>query len=136
MNIDSFIDQISEVSKKTALKRISELIDDQFLYFFLIDDGSFSRVTEIVNVDKDRPVTIPIINTGDKQFAVLYTNKKTAMEKKENNFKLAYAKGKKAFGFVQSAKKFDGLYLQGTNSYAEILKEDINKIIKPYRERE
>ena len=131
MNIDSFIDQISGMDKKKALKGILELIDDQFLYFFIIDDGSFSRVTEIVNVDKDRPVTIPMINTGDKQFAVLYTNKKTAMEKKESNFKLAYARGKNAFGFVQSAKKFDGLYLQGTNSYVEITKEDIKKIIKP-----
>ena len=131
MNIDSFIDQISEVGKKTALKRISKLIDNQFLYFFLIDDGSFSRVSEIVNVDKNRPVTIPMINTGDKQFAVIYTNKKTAIEKKESNFKLAYAKGKKAFGFAKSAKNSYGLYLQGTNSYVEISKEDIEKIIKP-----
>lgn len=129
MNIDSFIDQISEMDKGAALNGISELIDDQFLYFFLIDDGSFSRVIEIVNVDKDRPVTVPTINTGKKQFAVLYTNKKMAMEKKESNFKLAYARGKKAFEFAQSAKNINGLYLQGTNSWIEISKEDIKNII-------
>ena len=74
LNIDTFIDQISEMDKKIVLSRISELIENQFLYFFLIDDGSFSRVAEIVNVDKDRPVKVPIININQTNIKVNLSN--------------------------------------------------------------
>lgn len=66
------------------------------LYFFVIDDVSFSSVTEIVWTSKDRSISIPTISKESKVYGVLYAAKETATAMKENRFKIAHMGGLKA----------------------------------------
>lgn len=131
MSIDSLIDKIINYQNETDYKELLESILKVKLYFYVIDDGTFTGLDEVVTTSKDRPVSIPIIKKNSKTISVLYTSKKLAEESIQEGFKISHTtKGIDAVKFQYAAKDVDEIVLQGKNGHVYLDKATINKLIK------
>ena len=118
MNIDSLIDKIVKDHNKSDYELCLKLISNIKLYFFVIDDGTFSAVDEIVFSGKDRPVSLPIIKDNCKNISVLYTSKELALKHIQKGFRVSYTiKGIDAIKFQYSSKDVNEIVLQGNNGH-------------------
>lgn len=131
MTIDALIDKIVKYQNQTDYDELLNIIHNVKLYFYVIDDGTFTGLDEIVNIGKDRPVSIPIIKRESKNISVLYTSKKLAVEHIQEGFKISHTiKGIDSIKFQYSANDVDEIVLQGRNSHVYLDKDSINRLIK------
>ena len=133
INIDLLIDNIDKYQNISDINDFKTEILKRYLYFFVINDGSFKSVTEIVWTSKTRPVTIPTISEGKEIYDVLYVTKKVALSHKENRFRIASMKGLAALDMMRKLKDVTKVIIQGTNSFVYLDHKEIDDIINKYR---
>ena len=130
MNIESLIDRIVKENDTTDYEQLFDQMIKMKLYFFVIDDGSFSSVDEIVFSGKDRPITIPAIQEGDKKSAVLYTSKEVALKYIQKGFRVSHTlKGIDALKFLYDGKGVNEIILQGNGGHIILSKSLVKKLI-------
>lgn len=128
-DLDIFIDKIHKYNRSSDIYDLCSKILKGTLYFFVIDDGSFSSVTEIVWTSKERPISIPTILSEGKMSGVLYVSKKQAIKLKENNFRLAQMPGIKALEMMLKNKEINEVVIQGSNASLSMSCSEIQGII-------
>lgn len=116
-DLDILIDKIHKYHRPSDIDDFCSEILKRHLYFFVIDDGSFSSVTEIVWTSKKRPISIPTIRSEGKMFGVLYVSRKQAIKLKESNFRLAQMPGIKALEMMLQNKEVNEVVIQGSNAF-------------------
>ena len=116
MNTEKTLEIISESGQVSALISLCDYLKDKWIYFYVIDDGSFINgvgIEEIVNTSKTRPINIPTVLENDLHNAVIYLNKSTAINSLKPEYRLGKMKGEKAFSMLTEIKTITGLILQG-----------------------
>ena len=116
MDTEQALEIISETGKVNTLISLCNFLKDRWVYFYVIDDGSFVNgigVEEIINISKERPVNIPTVLENDLHNAVIYINKSTAINSLKPEYRLGKMKGKKAFSMFSEIKSITGIILQG-----------------------
>ncbi len=128
-DLDILIDKIHKYHRPSDIDDLCLKIIKRTLYFFVIDDGSFSSITEIVWTSKERPISIPTILSEGKMSGVLYISKKQAIELKENNFRLSQMPGLKALEMMLKNKDINEVVIQGSNAFLSMDCSEIKGII-------
>lgn len=128
-DLDILIDKIHKYHRPSDIDDLCSEILKRTLYFFVIDDGSFSSVTEIVWTSKERPISIPTIRSEGKMSGVLYVSKKQAIKLKEKNFRLAQMPGIKALEMMLKNKEINAVVVQGSKAFLSIDCSEIKGII-------
>ena len=128
-DLDILIDKIHKYHRPSDIYDLCSKILKRTLYFFVIDDGSFSSVTEIVWTSKKRPISIPTIRSEGKMSGVLYVSRKQAIKLKESNFRLAQMPGIKALKMMIKNKEINEVVIQGSNAFLSMDCSEIKGII-------
>ncbi len=128
-DLDKLIEDINNYQRRSDIDEFKSELLQNYLYFFLIDDGSFKQVTEIVWTSKDRPVNVPLINEENETYGVLYTSKKNAMNSMEDRFVISYMKGPKALKFMRGIKNLTQVIVQGKNTFVHLDRTTIDEIL-------
>ena len=131
-DLDIIIDKIHEHHRPSDINDLCSKILIRNLYFFVIDDGSFSSLTEIVWTSKERPISIPTILREGKMAGVLYILKSKAIESKENNFRIAQMPGLRAFEMMLENKDINEVVIQGSKAYLSVDCSEIEGIIDKF----
>jgi len=128
-NLDKLIENIHNYQRRSDIDEFKSELLKGFLYFFLINDGSFKQVTEIVWTGKERPVNVPLINEEGETYGVLYTNKRNAMNSKEDRFVIASMKGPKALELMRGIKNLTQVIIQGNGMFVYLDRSSIDEIL-------
>jgi len=128
-DIDKLIDKIHKDHRSSDINDFSSEILKRNLYFFVIDDGSFSSVTEIVWTSKDRPISVPTKKNEGKVSGVLYSSKETAIAQKENRFRIAHMRGLNALKMMSGINGLNEVVIQGKNAHVTLESSEIDRII-------
>jgi hypothetical protein len=128
-DLDILIDKIHKYHKSSDINDLCSKILKKSLYFFVIDDGSFPSVTEIIWTNKERPISIPTILNEGKMSGVLYVSKKQAIKLKGKNFRLAQMPGINALEMMLKNKEIDEVVIQGSNAFLSMSCSEIKGII-------
>ena len=131
-DVDILIDKIHKFHRPSDINEFSSKILKRFVYFFVIDDGSFSSVTEIVWTSKVRPISIPTIHSKGKISGVLYVSKETALTRKEKNIRIAQMRGLNALELMIDIKGINEVIIQGKNALVTMECSEILKIINKF----
>ena len=116
MNTEKTLEIILETGKVTTLVSLCNFLKDKWVYFYVINDGSFingAGIEEIVNISKERPINIPTVLENDLHNAVIYINKSTAINSLKPEYRLGQMKGEKAFSMFSEIETITGIILQG-----------------------
>jgi hypothetical protein len=127
--IDELIEKISNYQNPTDIDEFKSEILKRKLYLFVIDDGSFLPVTEIIWTGKDRPVSIPTIKHEGKISSVLYSSKETANDSKEDRFRISYMNGLKALQMMRNIRGLNEVIIQGKNAHVRIGLSEIDILL-------
>ena len=130
--IDELIEKINNYQNPSDRDELKTEILKSKLYFFVIDNGTFSTVTEIVWTGKDRPVSIPTIKHGGKMSSVLYSSKETANYNKKDRFRISYMNGLKALEMMRNIKGLNEVIIQNKNMYVTIDLSEIDILLKSF----
>ena len=131
-DLDKLIDKIHKYHRPSDINDFSSKILKQKVYLFVIDDGSFSSVTEIVWTSKDRPISVPTISNEGIISGVLYVSKETAIALKENRFRIAQMRGLNALKMMCNIKELNEIVIQGKNAHVSLECSEIEKIINKF----
>jgi hypothetical protein len=131
-DLDKLIDKINKYHRPSDINDFSSKILKQKVYLFVIDDGSFSSVTEIVWTSKDRPISVPTINYEGIISGVVYVSKETAIALKENRFRIAQMRGFNALKIMCNIKELNEVVIQGKNAHVSLECSEIEKIINKF----
>jgi hypothetical protein len=132
LDIDKLIDKIHKDHRSSDINDFSSEILKRNLYFFVINDGSFSSATEIVWTGKDRPISVPTIKNKDKVSGVLYLSKETAIAHKENRFKIANMRGLNALKMMSNVNGLNEVVIQGKNAHVTLESSEIDRIMNKF----
>nr|MDT0251679.1 hypothetical protein [Endozoicomonas sp.] len=119
MDTEKTLDIISETRSLNTLHSLCEFLSDKWVYFYVMDDGSFVNavgVPEIVNPGGD-PINMPTVYQNDLNHAVIYLNKSTALSGLKPEYRLGQMKGKKAFAMFIKAPSVTGIIFQGRETW-------------------
>ena len=130
--IDKLIEKINNFQNPSDIDEFKSEISRRRLYFFVIDDVSFSTVTEIVWTGKDRPISIPIIKREGKMSSVLYSSKATAKDSKEDRFRISHMKGLEALKMMRNIQGLNEVVIQGKNRHARIGLSEIDILLNNF----
>lgn len=128
-DLDTLIDEIHKYKRNSDIDDFKSEISNSNLYFFVIDDGSFSSVTEIVWTSKERPISIPTISKEDTVFGVLYVSKEMAISMKEERFRIVHTRGLKALEMMIGINEVNVIIFQGRNAHVAMECSEIKEII-------
>jgi hypothetical protein len=131
-DIDKLIEKIHKDHRPSDINDFSSEILKRNLYLFVLDDGSFSSVTEIVWTSKDRPISVPTIKNEGKVSGVLYASKEIAIALKEHRFKIAHMNGLNALKMMRGISGLDSVVIQGKNAHVTLECSEINRIIEKF----
>ena len=131
-DLEILIDKIHKYHRPSDINDLCLKILKRTVYFFVIDDGSFSSLTEIVWTSKERPISIPTILNEGKMSGVLYLSKENATEMKENNFRIAQMRGIKALEMMCKIKNLNEVIIQGKNAFVSVDCSEIERIINKF----
>ncbi len=131
-DLDTLIDKIHESHSPSDINELCSKILKRTVYFFVIDDGSFPPITEIVWTSKERPLSIPTIIKEGKMSGVLYVSKSQAIELKENDFRIAQMPGLKALEMMLEHKDINEVVIQGSNAFLSMDCSEIEGIINKF----
>lgn len=91
MDTEQTLENITATNSTSALRSLCQLLRDKWVYFYVIDDGSFvdgEGIEELVFISKKRPVNIPTVYLNDLHNAVLYTHKSTAIDRIQPEYRI------------------------------------------------
>jgi hypothetical protein len=95
-------------------------IDNKFVYFYSANEIESKPMTQILNFDSGE-LLVPFRTIDDKNFAVMYTNKATALENLEPGFTIVKAKARQFLDVARNMSTVDGVLIQGASSWFTIL---------------
>jgi len=131
-DLDKLIDKIHKYHRISDINDFSSKILKINVYLFVIDDGSFSSVTEIVLTSKDRPISVPTISNEGIISGVLYLSKETAIALKENRFRIAQMRGLNALKMMCNIIELNEVVIQGKNTHVSLECSEIERIINKF----
>uniref|UniRef100_UPI0013D8B65B hypothetical protein n=1 Tax=Endozoicomonas acroporae TaxID=1701104 RepID=UPI0013D8B65B len=100
MDTEQTLEIISATNSVSTLRSLCQFLQDKWVYFYVIDDGSFVDgvgIEELVFTSKKRPVNIPTVYVNDLHNAVLYIHKSTAIERIKPEYRIGQMKGDMAY---------------------------------------
>jgi len=121
MNTENLLDEIITEYDQDKVNILFELLDDEWLYFFFNEkNGTVAshrdkNIVKIVSVNKDNPITVPLIVNENGSNGVLYTNIDLAIKLAEFDCTVGKMKGKNVFDFYYGMENVDGVYIQGNS---------------------
>ena len=90
----------------------------ELVYFFHISDVEYP--IETLKSFKSGELKLPIIDCEDGMFAVIYTSKKHALSRIEDEFKIGSSRLERFVKMTQSMKSVNGILVQGENYWFTI----------------
>lgn len=133
--LDQLINDINENQNDSDIHEFKSIFPTSKFYFYLINDGSFASVDEIVSTSKERPIAIPIINEGIHSYGVLYAVKETAIANKEKRFRLSSIKGLEAIELMYGTNKITEIVVQGSKAKIYLRPKDLIDIVNIFEKR-
>ncbi len=125
MVIEKLLKEIVDEYDQAKVKNLFDLLLDSWLYFYFNEQpGRDSRVSDgnvisILQVDKEKPIMVPLIKNEHGCNGVLYTNSEFAKTTAESDCKIAKMKCRDVFGMFYRMRGVDSVYIQG--NYGNIL---------------
>ncbi|MGO0309075.1 hypothetical protein ACTL6P_21240 [Endozoicomonas acroporae] len=119
MDTEQTLENITATNSISALRSLCQFLRDKWVYFYVIDDGSFvdgEGIEELV-FTKKRPVNIPSVYVNDLHNAVLYIHKSTAIDRIQPEYRIGQMKGDKAYKMFLGVKSITGMIIQGQDAW-------------------
>lgn len=136
MDIEKSFNEVLDEGKREKTDAFLKNLSKQWLYFFFNEKkhkeslvSAESNVVEVVFVNKDNPITVPIIDNEHGKNGVLYINMELAKKSAKFTCKIAKMECDKAFKFFYDRHDIDGVYLRGDCGTILLQREDIKKLI-------
>lgn len=120
MDTEQTLEMISETNSASTLRSLCQFLQDKWVYFYVIDDGSFvdaEGIEELVFASKKRPVNIPTVYVNDLHNGVLYIHKATAIDRIQPEYRIGRMKGDKAYQMFLGEQSFTGMIIQGQDAW-------------------
>ncbi len=120
MDTEQTLEIISATNSVSTLRSLCQFLQDKWVYFYVIDDGSFVDavgIEELVFTSKKRPVNIPTVYVNDLHNAVLYIHKSTAIERIKPEYRIGQMKGDKAYKMFLGEESITGMIIQGHDAW-------------------
>jgi len=95
-------------------------IDNKFVYFYSANEIESKPVTQILKFDSGE-LLVPFRTIDERNFAVMYTNKATALDNLEPGFTIVKAKARQFLDVARNMSTVDGVLIQGASSWFTIL---------------
>lgn len=134
-DLDSIINDIIVNNTDEKITHLVSCASENWLYFYIMEEekhlkSNSENVVEIISVDKENPVNIPIIKNTNESVGVLYTSKEKAINSIELKCKIGKMKGLKALQMFSELNGINIICIQGSKGYVQIKKETVVKLIK------
>jgi len=119
MSIENLLAEIIDEYDQEKIDTLFSDISDEWIYFFFFETNDKDtppgkgNVTQIIYVDIDYPINIPMIENSEGCYGVIYTNRELAISFAEFQCKIGKLKGINAFELFLDIEKLDGVYIQG-----------------------
>ena len=113
--------EINSLSDNLTLRNIKAFFHrnaKELVYFFHISNVEYP--VETLKTFKSGELKLPIIDCEDGMFAVIYTRKKYALSKIEDDFKIGSSRLERFVKITQSMKTVNGILVQGENFWFTI----------------
>ena len=130
MDIEILIDRLLKEPTASDYNQMCEVLSEKRVYFFIIDDGSLSKLDQLIFVDKDKPISFPAIKDKETVSSVLYTSRDVALKHIEKGLRLSHKKkGIEAIKFMLGSKKINEIIVQGKNGWINIEEKKLREML-------
>ena len=113
--------EINLLSDNLTLLNIKDFFHrnaNELVYFFHISDVEYP--VETLKTFKSGELKLPVVDCEKGRFAVIYTDKKYALSKIEDDFKIGSSRLERFVKMTQSMKTVNGILVQGENFWFTI----------------
>ncbi len=129
-NIESLIDRISDFNDSSNLDELCQAIkNEQFIWFYALDEGQFKECSEIVLIGKNNPIKAPYQSIDGKYYFLMYPSRENLSLNPLTGFRQAKIRGRDIYSFVSKIKLLHGALIQGKKSWVAIPMDKVKEYV-------
>jgi len=138
MSIENLLAEIIDEYDHKKVDTLFKKLSRSWVFFFFFEQKGKNtslgtgNATNVLQIDKENPINIPIIENKEGCFGVIYTNSDLALRSAEFQCKIGKLKGIDAFEFFLDIEKLDSVFIQGEAGNILPRRKDLEKYVANY----